>query len=266
MGGSFMGERARAIGTEAENKAWKFLENLGYKIDEKNNEQYDIDGLGAFLPKIKGGFTRPRYAPDGFTAFEVTEEALRKTKVTDFRKKIQRYNANHSQKIKGGVLLVDQKISPTMIDFMKNRHVWGWGNSRHSLYKAKIKLFNEWREIGRTSEIALDESTSFLRCATPPPTTYDRLLRFGVFLDDDFTKLSLRKILEIVEKIKANSISPLMNIEVSPLNVSFVFHSVGGVSISEAEFEEHVAKAWRVYEINIMGKSVFEDYRTFPSM
>jgi hypothetical protein len=261
-----MGERARSVGSEAETKAWKFLESLGYRIEEKNNEAYDIDGLGRFLPKIRGGFTRPRYAPDGLTAFEVTEETLRKTKVTEFRDKIRRYNAGISEKIKGGVLLIDQKISPSMMTFMRNEKIWGWGNSRHSLYKAKLGVFNAWKEIGLTSEIAVDESTSFLRCSTPPPTMSDKLLRFAVFFDDDFVKLSLRKVTEILSKIRENSISPLMNIGVSPLNIHLEFHSVGGVSITEQDFEENLVKSWRTEEINIMGKCVFSDYRTFPSM
>jgi hypothetical protein len=261
-----MGERARSVGTEAETKAWNFLESLGYRIEEKNNEKYDIDGLGRFLPKIRGGFTRPRYAPDGLTAFEVTEETLRKTKVTEFRDKIRRYNAGNSEKIRGGVLLIDQKISPSMMTFMRNERVWGWGNSRHSLYKAKLRVFNAWKEIGLTSEIAIDENTSFLRCSTPPPTTSDKLLRFAVFFDDDFVKLSLRKATEILNKIRENSISPLMNIGVSPLNIHLEFHSVGGVSIIEQDFEEHLVKSWRIDEINVMGECVFTDYRTFPSM
>jgi hypothetical protein len=261
-----MGERARSVGSEAETKAWKFLESLGYRIEEKNNEEYDIDGLGRFLPKIRGGFTRPRYAPDGLTAFEVTEETLRKTKVTEFKDKIRRYNAGNSEKIKGSVLLIDQKISPSMITFMRNEKVWGWGNSRQSLYKAKLGVFNAWNEIGLTSEIAVDESTSFLRCSTPPPTTSDKLLHFAVFFDDDFVKLSLRKVTEILSKIKDNSISPLMNTGVSPLNIHLEFHSVGGVSITEQDFEENLVESWRTEEINIMGKCVFSDYRTFPSM
>lgn len=203
---------------------------------------------------------------DGLTAFEVTEETLRKRKVTDFRDKIRRYNANNSQKIQGGVLLIDQKISPSMMTFMKNERVWGWGNGRQSLYKARLGVFNAWKEIGLTSEIALDENTSFLRCSTPPPTTSDKLLRFAVFFDNDFIKLSLRKVTEILGKIRENSISPLMSIGVSPINIHLEFHSVGGVSISEQDFEEHLVKSWRTEEINIMGKCVFSDYRTFPSM
>jgi len=176
-----MGERARNIGSEAEDKAWKFLEKLGYRIEEKNNEEYDIDCLAVFLPKIRGGFIRPRYAPDGMTAFEVTEETFRKKKVTDFREKIERYNAANSAKIVGGVLLIDQKISLPMMTFMKNQGIWGWGSSRQSLYKAKLGVFNDWTEINLTSEIPLDENISFLRCATPPPTTSDKLIRFAVF-------------------------------------------------------------------------------------
>lgn len=261
-----MGERARNRGIEAEAKTWRFLENLGYRIEERNNEQYDIDGLTRFLPNLTGGIIRPRYAPDGLTALEVTVETLRRQKITDFRDKIHRYNVDNTARIEGGVLVIEQNISRIMMTFMRDGCIWGWGNSRQSLYKAKLGLFNAWKEIGRTSEIALDEETSFLRCSTPPPTTSDKLLRFGVFFDDDFTRLSLRKVIEIMDKIKENSLSPLMNIKVSPINVHFEFHSVGGISISEQDFEEHLVKPWRIDGINIMGKCVFSDYRTLPSM
>jgi hypothetical protein len=261
-----MGERARSIGSEAETKAWKFLESLEYKIEEKNNEEYDIDGIARFLPKIRGGFTRPRYAPDGLTAFEVTEETVRRKKVTDFRDKIQRYNARNSEKIKGGVLLIDQKISFSMMTFMRSEKVWGWGNSRQSLHKAKLGVFNAWKAMGSTSEVALDESTSFLRCSTAPPTSSDKLLHFAVFFDDDFTKLSLRKVTEILSKVRENSISPLTSVGISPLNIHLEFHSVGGVSLTEQDFEENVVKSLRTEEITVIGKCVFTDYRTFPSM
>jgi hypothetical protein len=261
-----VGERARSIGSEAETKAWKFLESLGYRIIEKNNEEHDIDGIGRFLPKIRGGFTRPRFAPDGLTAFEVTEETLRRKKVTDFRDKIQEYNARNSDKIEGGVLLIDQKISLSMMTFMRNEKVWGWGNSRQRLHRAKLVVFNDWKEIGSTSEVALDEKTSFLRCSTAPPTTSDKLLRFAVFFDDDFTKLSLKKVTEIVSKIRENSLSPLVDVGVSPLNIHLEFHSVGGVSLTEQDFEENIVKSLRTEETNVIGKCVFADYRTFPSM
>ena len=261
-----MGEEARNRGAEAENKAWRFLESSGYRIEERNNEKYDIDGLARFLPNMRGGLIKPRFAPDGLTACEVTVETLRRKKVTGFRDKIQRYNEENATKIESGLLLIEDNISPRMMANMKNEGVWGWGHSRQSLYKAKLGLFNAWKEIGRTSEISLDETTSILRCSTPPPTTSDKLLRFGVFVDDDSTTLSLRKVIKIMGKIREKSIVPLINLEVSPLNVHFEFHSVGGVSISDENFEEHLTEPWRVDGINIMGKCIFSDYRTFPAM
>jgi hypothetical protein len=266
MVGSFMGERARNRGAEAENKTWRFLESLGYRVEERNNEQYDIDGLVRFLPNIHGGFTRPRYAPDGLTAFEVTVETLRRKKVTDFRDKILRYNAANPTRIEGGVLVIEDNISPRMITFMKDEGVWGWGHSRQSLYKAKLQLYNAWKEIGNTSEISIDETTSILRCSTPPPTISDKLLRFGVFVDDDFTTLSLRKVTEIMSRIREGSINPLISLGVIPLNVHFEFHSVGGYTISDENFEENIVEPWRVDGINILGKCVFSDYRTLPAM
>jgi len=265
-----MGERARSIGSEAETKAWKFLQSLGYRIEETNNEQYDIDCLAVFPSKTTSyELIKPRYAPDGLTAFEVTEESLRRKKVTDFRDKIGRYNAeNPQEKITGGILLIDQNISPRMIEYMRNEGIWGWGRSRQRLYKEKWGTFHAWEEkLGVVSEIALDDTCSYLRCSTPPPTSFDKLLYFAIFLDDDFHKMSIRKIMEILSRIKEESISPLTRIGISPVNIHLEFHSVGGLSASEEDFEQQIVRFWKTEGINIIApKKIFSDYRTFSSL
>jgi len=265
-----MGERARSIGSEAETKAWKFLQNLGYKIEETNNEEYNIDCLAVFPSDITSGrLIKPCYAPHGLTAFEVTEEPFRKKKVTDFRDKILRYNNdNPSARIDGGVLFIDQRVSVNMMSFMKNEGIWGWGHSRQSLYKQKLRIFHEWKDIyGSVSEILIDENCSYLRCSTPPPTKFDKLLYFAIFLDDDFHKLSIKKVKEILSKIGEKSLFPLIKIGISPINIHTEFHSVGGISISDEDLEQHLAKFWRTEGINIITtRNIFSDYRTFPAV
>jgi hypothetical protein len=265
-----MGERSRSIGNEAETKAWKFLQNLGYKIEETNNEDYDIDCLAVFSSDIdQGGLIKPCCTPNGLTAFEATEEFFRKKKVTDFRDKIRRYNQdNPSNHIEGGVLLIDQRISISMMSFMKNEGIWGWGHTRQSLYKQKLRIFHEWKDIyGPVSEISIDDNCSYLRCSTPPPTKFDKLLYFAIFFDDDFHKLSVKKVTEILSKIREESILPLKRIEISPINIHVEFYSVGGVSITDEDFEFHIAKFWRTEKINIItSRNIFSDYRTFPAV
>jgi len=265
-----MGERARSIGSEAETKAWNFLRTLGYRIEDKNNEQYDIDCIAVFPSNDnKSALVRPRFAPDGLTAFEVTEETLRKRKVTNFKSKIERYNTdNPEDRVQGGILLVDQKISPKMIGYMKNQDIWGWGLSRQRLYKEKWGIFHAWKEtLGLTMEVVLDENASYLVCSTPPPTKSDKLLHFAIFLDDDFHKLSLRRVIEMLDRVKDASITPLTKIGISPINIHIEFHSVGGLSAEEEEFEETIAKFWKTDGINIIKtKNYFFDYRTFSNL
>lgn len=264
-----MGEQARSKGSEAEAKAWKFIQSLGYRIEDKNNEDYDIDSLAVFPPKTaKNELIRPRYSPEGLTAFEVTEETLRKKKVTDFRDKIADYNADNPQEpIMGGILLIDQNISPKMIEYMRSEGIWGWGRSRQRLYKEKWGTFHEWNEeLGATSEIALDNLCSYLLCSTPPPTKFDKLLYFAVFSDDDFHTMSIKKITEILDRIKNDSISPLVKIGITPINIHIEFHSVGGRSATEEDFENEIVKFWATEGINIRTpRHVFSDYRTFSS-
>lgn len=265
-----MGERARNIGNEAEAKAWNFLRNLGYKAVERNEEEYDIDCLALFpQSNSKYELIKPRYAPIGLTAIEVTEESLRKTKVTRFREKIDNYNGDHPQEtIEGGILLVDEKVSPKMIGFMRERDVWGWGGSRQRLYKEKWGTYYAWKDtLGPTAEIALDDTCSFLMCSTPPPTKSDKLLYFAVFLDTDAQKLSMRKVEEILRRIREGSISRLLEIGISPVNIHIEFHSVGGVSVTEEDFGDGVTRYWKTEGINIITpKKIFSDYRTFSSM
>jgi hypothetical protein len=265
-----MGERARSIGSEAETKAWKFLQNLGYKIEETNIEEYNIDCLAVFSPAItNGGLVEPCYAPHGLTAFEVTEESFRKKKVTDFKDKILRYNNdNPTDRIDGGVLMIDQRVSVDTMSFMKNEGIWGWGHSRLSLYKQKLRIFHEWKDIYLSvSEISIDKNCSYLRSSTPPPTKSDKLLYFAIFFDDDFHKLSAKRTTEILSKIREDSLLPLMRIGISPINIHIEFHSVGGVSISDEDFEQHLARFWRTEGINIItARNIFSDYRTFPAV
>jgi len=264
-----MGERARNIGNEAEVKAWRFLRNLGYKATERNEEEYDIDCLALFPQGIsKYELIKPRFAPNGLTAIEVTEESLRKTKVTEFREKIERYNGDHPEEvIEGGILLVDQKISPKLIGFMRERGIWGWGSNRQRLYKEKWGTYYAWKDtLGPTVEIALDDTCSFLLGSTPPPTKSDKLLHFAVFMDTD-SQLSMRKVEEILSRIKGDFISPLLEIGISPVNIHVEFHSLGGVSATEEDFAVGLMRYWKTEGINIItSKKIFSDYRTFPSI
>jgi enoyl reductase-like protein len=77
----------------------------------------------------------------------------------------------------------------------------------------------------------------------------------------------MRKVEEILNRIRESSISRLLEIGISPVNVHLEFHSVGGVSITEEDFMEHIAKYWKTEGINVITtKRIFSDYRTFPSM
>lgn len=262
-----MGERAKSIGEEAEDKVWNFLHSLQYDIRETNNEEYDIDCIADSPPKTtKYGLIKPCYAPDGLTAFEVTEETLRKTKVTKFEKKILKYNReNPKQKIAGGVLLIDQRISPSMLRFMENHRVWGWGISRQRLYQEKIRTFNFWKNEGFVTEIPIDANASYLRCSTPPPTRSKQLLHFAVFFDDNFHKLSAIRVREVMNKIKEDSISPVMDLGIRPVNTFFEFYSIGGLSkYLREEIWKTVIEPWKAEDISVfIKKKPFKDYRTF---
>lgn len=265
-----MGERARAIGSEAETKVLNFLRNLGYRILEANNEEFDIDCLAEFSPLIgKYTLAKPRNSPKGLTAFEVTEEPFRKAKINNFQAKIARYNEkNSSNGISAGIIIVDQRLSPGMIDYMKKHDVFGWGSSSLQLYKEKLKTFNSWKDTyGPTAEIILDEETSYLLCSCPPPTKSDNLLYLAIFFDNMLCKLSTRKLTEIMKTMRTKSLSPILDVGIVPINVHFECHSIGGLGNVEEDFEKHIVNEWMKEGINIRcAMAQFRDYRTFANI
>jgi hypothetical protein len=73
-------------------------------------------------------------------------------------------------------------------------------------------------------------------CSTQPPTKSDKLLHFAVFLDTDIQKFSSRKVEEVLRRIRESSISRLLEIEISPVNIHIELHPLGGVSVTEERF------------------------------
>src|SRR3989337_677871 len=107
-----MGERARNIGNEAEEKIYNLLVSLGYEFQDTNVEDYDIDSIVESPPDNPNvGLAKPRYSPNGLAAIEVKEPNISKEKIDTFRKKILRYNRENPNKLGGGIYIADCKIS-----------------------------------------------------------------------------------------------------------------------------------------------------------
>jgi hypothetical protein len=262
-----VGERAKSIGEEAEDKVWTFLDSLGYSLDT-NIEGYDIDCIAESpREKPKVGLAKPRYSPSGLVAFEVRESTVSKQKVTDFRKKILKYNRENNRKLSGGIYLLDRRISPTMLSFMRRRRIWGWGIRRQRLYQEKINAFNYWFKMKKsfTSEVPIDKHTSCLRMSTPPPTRFRQLLHFSVFFDDIDHKLSPKTVKQVMNRIKRTSISPLIDLGIRPMKVYFEFFSIGGLSKRLVEETyKNVIEPWKDEEITVHIKAdPFRDFRAF---
>jgi len=266
-----MGERAKSIGEEAEEKIWTFVDNLGYEIQETNNEDYDIDCIAESPPENpKVGLARPRYSPSGLVAFEVRESTINQKKAREFRKKILKYNRENNQRLSGGIYLVDRPISLKMLDFMKRQRVWGWGVRRLRLYREKADTFSDWfkKNGAFTAEIPIDAHTSYLRISTLPPTKAKQLLHFSVFFDDVGRKLSPKIVSRAMNKIKKKSISPLMDLGIRPMKVYFEFFSIGGLSRHLREgIYKAVIEPWGDEDISVLVTSTpFKDYRAFTTI
>ena len=267
-----MGERAKSIGEEAEDKVWNFLSSLGYNIEKTNDEEYDIDCIAKSPPKNPTyGLAKPRYAPDGLVAFEIKESTTSKQKIEKFRKKILKYNSeNPSDKLlRGGIFLVDRTISFKTLEFMRTQRIWGWGVKRQRLYreKTRVALFARTLEAFMT-EIPLDANSSYLRFSTPPPTDSETLLFFAVFFDDPLHKLSPLRIRNVMNKIRKESIAPIMKCGIRPINVAFEFYSIGGLSKHlREETYKTVIEPWKDDQISVfVDRNAFKDYRAFSTL
>jgi hypothetical protein len=262
-----MGEASKSIGEEAEGKIWNLLDSLGYKIENTNIAKYDIDCIADPPPKNPMyGVAKPLYAPDGLTAFEVKVPVASPKRVRDFRKKILKYNREHVGRKVKGVFISDSKISSKMLKSMRKLQIWGWGLQRQALYRRKAEIFGFFRNKAFITEIPIDASCSYLRCATPPPTKSKTLLHIAVFFDDEFHTLSPIRVRKVMEKIKETSIIPLMTHGIKPINAFFEFYSIGGLSKHlREEIYKTVIEPWRAERISVfVDKNPFKDFRAFP--
>lgn len=265
-----MGERAKNIGEEAENKVWHFLDSLAYEIQDTNVEYYDIDCIAESPPeKPNVGLAKPCYSPNGLVAFEVKESSFSRKKVEAFKKKIKKYNSENSSQLNGGVYLVDRRISSEISQYMRRRRIWGWDVRRQRLYREKANAFHYWSsKKAFTTEIQIDKCTSYLRISTPPPTRFKQLLHFSVFFDDTFHKLSPRTVKQVMNKIRSKSMSPLIDLGIRPMKVYFEFFSIGGLSrhLLEETYK-NVIEPWKDEEITVhIKKKPFTDFRAFSTL
>jgi hypothetical protein len=261
-----MGERAKNIGDEAENKICSLLNYLGYQFKDTNVEGYGIDAIVESpqdSPKV--GLARPRYSPNGIVAIEIKEPRVTTEKVDTFRKKILKYNRENSKKLSGGIYIADHTISPKMMGYMKRRRIWGWGQKRLRLYSEKAAIFKTWFKKYFTAEIPIGNHTSFIRVST---LTAKQTLRLSVFFDDETRKLSPSLLNDIMWRIKKKSLSPLIDAGIRPLNVYFEFYSIGGLGKSlREETYKTVALPWKDEGIIVLiDRDSFRDYRTFPTV
>jgi hypothetical protein len=266
-----MGEKSKSIGEEAEDKIWAFLDSLGYKIHVTNEPKYNIDCIAESPPKNPVyGMAKPLYAPEGLTAFEVKVPAASPKNVMKFREKIRKHNRENTgdKRLKGGIFLADRRISSKILEFMRTQKIWGWGVERQRLYREKANIFENFKLKAFMTEIPLDESCSYLRCSTPPPTKSKTLLHVAVFFDDDFHLLSPIRVRKVMNEIKEKSMIPLMNHGIKPLNMFFEFYSIGGLSkYLREEIYKTVIEPWKAEQISVfVDKSPFKDFRTFPTL
>lgn len=259
-----MGERPRSIGFEAEDVAINFIRSLGYQIVEAPNEEFNIDCIAEFPPVIGyRGLQRPRHSLDGLTAFEIKSNTCSKARINNFERKITRYNEAHDKKIRCGIFFIDRKISNSMHRYMEEKRIYGWDSNRLNFYRNKLRIFNNWMDYGITTELIIDERTSYLRCFSP----FDKeriLMRIAIFFDDHAHVLSIAKIRDILEKIRAESFSPLISNGLVPVNTMVEFHALGGGRNPVNDLSSLICE-WEKIGVKLSIGN-FYDYRAFPSL
>jgi len=260
-----MGEEARSRGIEAENKALNLIRALGYEICDLPNEEYDIDCIAIFNTNpLNKSLKRPRFSPYGLTAFEITSQRISERKFRRFKQKIVNFNEDHRDSpISGGILLTDRSISNSMYRRMQEQGIFGWGSNRVVFYWQKVRTFGSWSAYGTVNEVEVDGVTSFLRCFSP---NSDQLFRFAVFFDDHAHTLSPARTKSIMERIREQTLSPFLELGLTPLNVWFEFHALGGVRDLTEDLLGFI-DTWRENEIVVFTpQKAFKGYRNFPAL
>jgi len=131
--------------------------------------------------------------------------------------------------------------------------------------KTSHKTKNEKSNLDRgiTTEIIIDDWTSYLRCFSP--FSEERiLLRFSVFFDNHCHVLSVSRVKNIMDKIRQQSLSPLADADLVPIETLFEFHALGGGKnpLPDLAF---LKLDWRRVGINVIFGS-FKNYRAFPQL
>ena len=269
------GEEAKAIGDEAEDKVLELIRSLGYRILDKNNEEYNIDCIAQSPPENSNvGLARPCYSPRGRVAFEVRESSATEAKIDAFSAKIRKYNSEKTKKLSGGVYIVGRRVSSKILQHMEKQRIWGWDDRRERLYTEKLRAFHFWmREMVASKafvvEIRTNHNFSYIRTTILPPTSSRQLLYFSVFIDDLNNKLSPEYVKKVMNRIKVASISPVVRYGIRPLGVAFEFFSIGGLSKNLVEeITANVIVPWKNEDIiaTFMKEKPFVDYRTFTSL
>jgi hypothetical protein len=269
------GEKAKAIGDEAEDKVLELIRSLKYRILETNNEEYDIDCIAQSPPENPVvGLARPCYSPRGRVAFEVRESSATKFKIDAFSAKVEKYNSEKAKKLSGGIYIVGRRVSFKILEYMRKRQIWGWDDRRERLYTEKLRAFHYWmREMAAgkayVKEIRTNNNFSYIQTAILPPTRSKQLLYLSVFVDDMNNKLSPETVKKIMNRIKMMSISPVIRYGIRPLGVAFEFFSISGLSKNLVEeTTRNIFEPWTSEGIiaTFMKEKPFVDYRTFTSL
>jgi len=162
------GDQAVRKGEVFQNKIVQLLCDLGYQ--EETRKKYGLDFVAT--PPVKSEqLLRPIYSPLGKTAFEFRDRLQLQPDKTaeELNNKIAKINTNKRHPLKnidGGVVITDLKLSPSIIETIKQKSgIYFWDSKIQAFLASKIFIKDMLAKFELTVlEERLDDWTTALWC------------------------------------------------------------------------------------------------------
>lgn len=226
------GERGRLLGSLFENDIfWLILDLIRYSERARNISGFEID-LVADPPEEPPEYIRPRYSPDGRTAFECKLGGVKNRDINNLASKITQINANGPQGIRnviGGVLTSGFRIDKRDLYLLAEQNqIYIWDIRRLCFYTAKYCFLRQSEQF-KPAERELSNNISFIQYFA---ARQERItMTLAVFVDDQFHFMDQNAAEEILMNLN-NVFSQLQNQYVRPMEIKLQFHALGGVTVS----------------------------------
>jgi hypothetical protein len=232
------GERGNYQGKLFQQTCKLILEKLGY-TELDSGSRFNLDSIQE--PPINKPVLRPKFSPNGVTAFEFKSGLeYNENEIKKLSKKIPATNKDFNTM--GGVIISDLRIKESNYREAFASNIFLWDVRDMCFLSSKINLFSELSLKGSVREEELSEDVTFLwsihKISSDPFkkfSTGDLVILFH----NPFVEINLRYIKIIMENIKKIILEKCKEIPIFPLKLGISIHSRGFINedVKSRQFE-----------------------------